>query len=269
MTLFPHRHSMFWAPLLVVALLAGISCGDDGPLDASESKVATHWSYEGTDGPAAWGELAAEYAACSTGSAQSPIDLGIAKITDLPELLINYRSGEVTVTDNGHTVQATAASSSADSSSITLDGTEFTLLQMHFHAPSEHTINGVFAPAEVHFVHLSETGELAVIGVMLTEGSTEHAAWNRYTETLSVGEGQSQATTLEWAEMLPGDALTIRYAGSLTTPPCTEGVRWLVMDTPVEISAAQLDAFVDAYEGNHRPVQDLNDREVLADRSRG
>lgn len=269
MALFSHRRLMIWAPLVLAAALIGVSCGDDGPPHASESKDSAHWSYKGAEGPAAWGELAAEYATCSTGSAQSPIDLGVAEITVLPDLLINYRSGEVSVTDNGHTVQATAASSSADSSSISLDGTEFTLLQMHFHAPSEHTINGVFAPAEVHFVHRSETGELAVIGVMLTEGTTDHAAWSAYTETLSVGEEQTITTTLEWPAMLPGDALTIRYAGSLTTPPCTEGVRWLVMDTPVEVSAAQLAAFVEAHEGNHRPVQELNDREVLADTSRG
>jgi carbonic anhydrase len=270
MAVIHRRVVITWTSLVLLAALAGVSCGDDGPQDISSSKVSAHWSYEGEDGPAAWGELAAEYAACSTGSAQSPIDLGAPEEADLPDLQISYQPGEVSVTDNGHTVQATAAvnpngAPSPAASSITLDGTTFTLVQMHFHSPSEHTINGEFAPAEVHFVHRSESGELAVIGVMLTVGTTENAAWGAYTDTLSVGEEQTVTTTLDWPAMLPTEASTIRYSGSLTTPPCTEGVRWIVMDTPVEISTAQLAAFVEAHEGNHRPVQDLYDREVLID----
>jgi carbonic anhydrase len=261
---------ILWAPLMITAVLGGVSCGDDGPSQQtkaesqaeSQAEVSAHWSYEGAEGPAAWGALSAEYAACSVGLAQSPIDIGTAQPSDLPDLQINYVAGDVSVTDNGHTVQATAASGS---SSIIVDGTQFTLLQMHFHAPSEHTINGEFAPAEVHFVHRSEAGELAVIGVLLTVGTTDNAAWNAYTETLSVGEETTVNARLEWPAMLPSEALSIRYSGSLTTPPCTEGVRWIVMDAPVEISAAQLDAFVEAHEGNHRPVQNLNDREVLTD----
>ena len=253
------------ASVLVFAVL-GAACSDDVASTSSKDEASPHWSYEGDEGPDVWGELAAEYAPCSAGSQQSPIDLGVARGVDLPDLQIDYRPGQVSVADNGHTVQATAAS---PDSTISVDGSTFTLLQMHFHAPSEHTIDGQFAPAEVHFVHRSDAGELAVIGVMLVEGATDHVAWSAYTQALSVGEDTTVDTTLDWFAMLPPDALTIRYAGSLTTPPCTEGVRWMVMDTPVEVSAAQLEAFVAAHEGNHRPVQSLNDRDVLADITKG
>ena len=268
----PHPyHRALWAPLLVGSLIFSLSCSSDDQASSAKSETSAHWSYHGEEGPESWGELAAEYATCASGASQSPIDLAVATIVELPDLQINYVAGEVSVADNGHTVQAsvTADAGASDSSSIIVDGTEFTLLQMHFHTPSEHTVNGVFAPAEAHFVHRSESGELAVIGVMLVQGPSDNSAWSAFTETLSVGEEQSVTTTLDWPSMLPNEALTIRYAGSLTTPPCTEGVRWIVMNAPVELSASQLDAFKDAHDGNHRPVQPLNDREVLTDAPQG
>jgi carbonic anhydrase len=248
------------ASVLVFAVL-GASCSDDAG-SAGGSPQAPHWEYEGEHGPEAWGALSADFAACSEGLAQSPIDLSAAAVADLPDLAVDYAAGAVSIVDNGHTVQANDA---GGGNMITVDGTQFTLLQMHFHTPSEHTVNGEFAPAEVHFVHRSEAGELAVIGVMLTEGDATHEAWAAYTAAASVGEGNMVDTTLEWPALLPTEMSTIRYAGSLTTPPCTEGVRWMVMDVPVALAAEQLEALAAAHEGNHRPVQALNDREVLTD----
>lgn len=251
-------------PVLISALLlaaVGVACSDDAPV-ADTGSPSAHWEYEGEHGPEAWGALSADFAACANGLTQSPIDLSAAQVADLPDLAVDYTAGAVSVVDNGHTVQA---NDTVGSSAITVDGTRFGLLQMHFHSPSEHTIDGQFAPAEVHFVHRSEAGELAVIGVMLTEGDVVHEAWAAYTEAALVGEGNTVETTLDWPALLPAEMATVRYAGSLTTPPCTEGVRWMVMDTPVALAAEQLEALAAAHEGNHRPVQSLNDREVLTD----
>ncbi len=255
-------------PILINAVLLaliGVACSDDVPTGVSTSETP-HWEYEGEHGPEAWGTLSADFAACSEGLTQSPIDLGEAAVAELPDLVVDYAAGAVSVIDNGHTVQA---NDTVGGSAITVDGTRFSLLQMHFHSPSEHTIDGEFAPAEVHFVHRSEAGELAVIGVMLTEGDVPSDAWAAYTEAASVGEGNTVETSLDWPALLPAEMSTVRYAGSLTTPPCTEGVRWMVMDTPVPLAAEQLEALAAAHEGNHRPVQVLNGREVVADAGEG
>jgi carbonic anhydrase len=254
----------FLAAVTVVLTAFAPGCSDDvSPV--TKGSEPPHWGYEGDHGPEVWGELTADYAACSHGLAQSPIDLGVATPADLPDLTPAYEPGDVSIGDNGHTVQATAT---GGTSSITVDGTVFTLLQMHFHIPSEHTIDGEFAPAEVHFVHRSDAGELAVLGVMLDEGPQPHAAWSVFTDAASVGEGATVDVTLDWPSLLPSDTSTIRYAGSLTTPPCTEGVRWMVMDTPVLVSGQQLEALSAAHEGNHRPVQAVNGRAVSADTTR-
>lgn len=247
--------------ITVVLVALAVSCGDDAALPPA-STTAPHWEYEGEHGPETWGELTTDYAACSQGVAQSPIDLGSAVAADLPSLEIAYGAGPVSIADNGHTVQATVT---GGGNAITVDGTDFRLLQMHFHTPSEHTIDGEFAPAEVHFVHTSQAGELAVIGVMLVEGVDRHEAWATFTEAAGSGEGAAVDATLDWPGLLPADVTTIRYAGSLTTPPCTEGVRWMVMDTPVAVTMDQLEALAAAHEGNHRPVQSVNGRDVLTD----
>jgi carbonic anhydrase len=210
----------------------------------------------------AWGELSDDFAACSDGLAQSPVDLGSATPSDRLDLTVDYESGPVTIADNGHTVQATVADGDHG---ITVEGTAFELVQMHFHTPSEHTIDGEFAEAEAHFVHRSAEGELAVIGVMLIEGDEPNASWGAYTDAAGGGEGVAVDATLDWPSLLPDDLTTLRYSGSLTTPPCTEGVRWMVMDEPVALAADQLAALAAVHEGNHRPVQPLNGREVLAD----
>jgi len=252
------------ASVLVFTVLA-VGCSDDVPA-VTKGSEAPHWEYEGEHGPETWGELTTDYAACSQGLAQSPIDLGSALAADLPALEIAYGANPVSIADNGHTVQATVT---GGDNGITVDGTDFTLLQMHFHAPSEHTIDGQFAPAEVHFVHKSQAGELAVIGVMLVEGVDRHEAWATFTEAAGAGEGAAVDATLNWPALLPGDVTSLRYAGSLTTPPCTEGVRWMVMDTPVAVSVEQIEALAAAHEGNHRPVQSLNGRDVLTDAPQG
>lgn len=249
-------------------LLAGLAAcgGDDAASDTTSApKELPHWTYEGEEGPDRWGELAPEYAACADGSAQTPIDVTGAAEADLADPVFDYAVPAATVVNNGHTVQANAA----EGNTITVDGAVSPLKQIHFHAPSEHTIDGKAADAEVHFVHKTDEGVLTVVGVMIVEGTEANAAWQPYVDSLTTAEGAETKVELDWAAMLPTARTTYRYSGSLTTPPCTEGVNWLLMSEPVSLSADQLAAFVAAYEGNNRPVQALNGRELELDSTNG
>ena len=168
----------------------------------------------------------------------------------------------MTVTNTGHTIQANYGTGSA----IGIDGTWYDLLQFHFHTPSEHTIDGEQAAAELHLVHQDDDGNLAVVGVLVTEGEA-NAAVAPVLEDAPDHEGQQRepATEVDADGLLPESHLTFRYDGSLTTPPCSEGVRWMVMTEPVTWSAEQLAAFTDLYDGSNRPVQPLNERVELVD----
>lgn len=265
------------AGALVLALTA---CGgDDTATDTSaavETSQATdttmapakelpHWTYEGEEGPENWGELAPEYALCADGSAQTPIDITNTVDADLTDPVFSYAVKEATVINNGHTIQANAA----EGNTLTVDGAESPLKQIHFHAPSEHTINGVSAAAEVHFVHKTDDGVISVVGVMIVEGAEANAAWQPYIDAMVTAEGSETPVELDWEAMLPMARTTYRYSGSLTTPPCTEGVNWFLMTETVSLSADQIAAITAAYEGNARPIQPTNDREIDMDTTNG
>lgn len=239
--------------------------GSTATTEAAHSGELPHWTYEGEEGPENWGALAPEYAACADGSAQTPIDVTGAVEVDLADPVFDYAALAATVVNNGHTIQANAS----EGNTVTVDGAVSPLKQIHFHAPSEHTIDGVSAAAEVHFVHKTDDDVITVVGVMIVEGTEANAAWQPYVDALTTAEGAETAVELDWAAMLPGARTTFRYTGSLTTPPCTEGVNWLLMSEPVALSADQIAAFVAAYEGNNRPVQPLNDRELELDATNG
>ena len=256
--------------LAAVLVLAAAACGGSTAspsASASASAAAStpaHWTYEGEEGPANWGKLDATYTACADGSAQTPIDIVKPTGKDLPNPEFTYAAGAATIVNNGHTIQAVAA----DGNTLTVNGVTSTLLQMHFHAPSEHTIAGKQFPAEMHFVHKAADGALSVVGVMISEGTADNAAWAPYVDSLTTVQGTDGSATIDWAAMLPAEKLTYRYEGSLTTPPCTEGVHWFLMTTPVALSKAQIAKITAAYDGNFRPVQALNGREVDVDTSK-
>lgn len=237
---------------MALSLLAACGGGDSSP---------AHWSYEGEEGPEHWAELDPAYAACADGTAQTPIDVVGPTPVDLVDPELAYEAGEAEVVNTGHTIQANAASGST----LTVDGAEYPLAQMHFHAPSEHAVDGAHAPVEAHFVHKTEDDEIAVVGVVLTAGDAPNEAWQPFVEALTVEGEDAVETQLDWEAMLPDDRTTIRYEGSLTTPPCTEGVRWLLMQEPVPLGADQLAAFESAYSENNRPLQPLNGRTVEVD----
>lgn len=229
----------------------------------TEAEKTPHWGYTGESGPAHWGDLAPEYALCASGTEQTPIDIVPTANEALANPEVRYRTGEVTIVNNGHTIQANAA----PGSNILVDGVEYALAQMHYHAPSEHVVNGKPALAEVHFVHKATDGSLTVIGVLIEAGSSENQAWAPFVAALNTAVDAKTTTTLDWAALLPNDLMTYRYRGSLTTPPCTEGVNWMVLQTPLVLSEAQVAAFTAAYSGNARPIQDDANRDVILDSS--
>ena len=198
-------------------------------------------------------------AVCAEGAQQSPVDLAGAMPTGAGTLDIQWQPAEAHVVDIGHTIQVDVA----EGSSINLEGRHFSLLQFHFHRPSEHTVDGDGFPMEVHFVHQAEEGDLAVVGVFMGTGES-HPAIERIWDAIP-GSGEPSATLpeLDPRTLLPEEPGYFRYAGSLTTPPCSEVVSWVVMTEPISVSPAQADAFAARYPMNARPVQALNRRSIL------
>ena len=226
------------------------------------ARPQTHWGYEGTHGPEHWGSLDPGFAVCSNGREQSPTDLTGAEPQDLSEIVFDYAPSPISILNNGHTIQVDYQPRSG----IVLDGTRYELVQFHFHHRSEHTVDGASFPLEMHLVHTGADGALAVVGVFLEEGGANEAlapVWRhlpRESGPAAVVEG-----TVDAAALLPEQRRTWRYAGSLTTPPCTEGVSWLVMTEPVTASREQIEAFSAIFPVNNRPVQPRHRRRLVTD----
>jgi carbonic anhydrase len=221
-----------------------------------------HWGYSGEGAPENWGKLDPSFATCATGKNQSPIDIDTTTKGNLKPVRIHYQSGTTEILNNGHTVQVNYR----PGSSLEVDGLTFALQQFHFHAPSENTFSGKHFPLEGHLVHADKNGNLAVVGVMFTEGAP-NAVLASLLKLMPGKEGEKHALTdLRSAlQMLPADHHYYRFTGSLTTPPCTEGVRWLVLQKPSAASKAQIDAIAKAAGApNNRPVQPLNARQVIS-----
>ena len=224
------------------------------------ASAAPHWEYSGEEGPEHWAELTPEFAACA-GKNQTPIDLHGFIDANLAPIVFNYKPGGQEVVNNGHTVQVNYA----PGSTITVDGTVFELKQFHFHAPSENLIEGTVYPMEGHLVHVSEKGELAVIALMFSEGADHpviEQAWAQLPE--KAGKTARLEKPVNAETLLPVERDYYRFNGSLTTPPCTEGVRWLVMKHPVTVSKKEIEAFrMVMHHPNNRPLQAINAREIL------
>lgn len=212
-----------------------------------------------TTGALRWGELDPSFAVCAEGAQQSPVDLAGATPADPGTLDIRWQTTTAQVVDNGHTIQVDVA----EGGSINLEGRQFSLLQFHFHLPSEHTVEGTALPMEVHFVHQAAEGDLAVVGVFMDIGEGHPALEGIWGTIPAQGEPPATLPELDPRTLLPEEPSHFRYAGSLTTPPCSEVVSWVVMTEPIEISRAQADAFAARYSMNARPVQELHRRFVL------
>lgn len=230
-----------------------------------ESTEDALWGYEGDRGPDRWGSLDEAFSTCANGTEQSPIDLVDGAAGDYPTLMFDYGPRTGMVVNNGHTIQVNVDRGSG----IVLDNTRYELLQFHFHHGSEHTFGGVQLPMEMHLVHRSDRGMLAVVGVLLAEGAanaTLAPIWERFPRQANWAVALPEA--LEVAELLPVPQSAWRYRGSLTTPPCTEGVSWIVMTEPGTLSAAQIATFGAIHPRNFRPVQPLNRRTLGRNRGR-
>lgn len=250
----------------VVALLAVAGCGSgEGRRPEARSSEASHWSYEGADGPARWAALSADYARCADGSAQSPIAVDRPEDRPLPDLRFDYRPARVEIEDTGHTEQVNVE----PGSSIVLDGVTYRLAQFHYHAPGEHTVDGRSFPVEFHFVHKADGGAVAVVGLLVRAGR-DNPAWDPILEHLPKRTNEPVTVdALDLEALFPADLATTRYEGSLTTPPCTEGVHWNLLSGVIELSEAQLSLLTGHYDHNNRPVQPLKGRPVVHDSTLG
>jgi carbonic anhydrase len=242
-------------------LVAAVSMATAGLLLADEQH---HWSYQGGTGPAKWAALEHEYATCGAGTAQSPIDIrdAVAKKSDLPAIVFDYKPAPLKIIDNGHTIQVNYA----PGSSITVQGKQYELVQFHFHKPSEERINGRSYDMVAHLVHKDQDGNLAVVAVLLKKGGA-----NRLIQTLwdalprKKNEEEVKSVEVNAADLLPADkSAYYTFTGSLTTPPCSEGVTWFVIKSPMVVSEEEVLRFGRLYSMNARPTQPLNGREIRA-----
>jgi carbonic anhydrase len=218
-----------------------------------------HWSYEGATGPQAWAKLSPEYAKCGSGERQSPIDIRDGMKLDLDPIVFEYRPSSYKVVDNGHTIQANVGGWN----SMRVMGRRFKLVQFHFHSPSEEAIDGKQFEMVVHLVHKDSEGRLAVVAVLVDKGARQPAIQAVLNNIpLEQGEEVAAATNLDLNQMLPDGRRYYTYMGSLTTPPCTEDVLWVVMKQPVYASAEQLNLFTRMYPMNARPIQASSGRMI-------
>jgi carbonic anhydrase len=243
------------APLLMVACFSF----------AAEDSPHPHWSYSGASGPQKWGTLEEDYSSCGLGKRQSPIDIrnGLAEKADLPPIEFHYKPTALKIIDNGHSVQINYEPGSY----ITVGGRRFELVQFHFHKPSEEKVNGKAYDMVAHLVHRNQDGKLAVVAVLLEKGSANPLIGTLW-DNIPAQKGSEQAPgiRIDASALIPENTAYYTFAGSLTTPPCTEGVTWFVLRNPTTLSADQIARFARSYPMNARPVQPLNGREIRASR---
>jgi carbonic anhydrase len=223
----------------------------------------THWGYEGSGGPENWAKLDPRNTLCASGERQSPIDIREGIKVDLESIRFDYRPSTFRIVDNGHTVSVAVGDSS-----FSLTGKTYELEEVHFHRPAEMRINGQRYDMSVHLVHRSLDGGLAVVALLLERG-VEHpeiqTLWNHIPLEKNAPV-QPPNSIVDPARLLPESRQYYTFMGSLTTPPCTEGVLWLVMKQPVQVSDEQIRIFTRLYRNNARPVQTTGDRLIKESR---
>jgi len=254
----------------MASLLPGLAIGQEPSKDAgskhsyfskTEHRHAAKWSYLGDTGPTHWGDLSKAYILAKTGKHQSPINIPANRSAtkDLPELKFEYQKEWLVVVNNGHTIQH----NERPGSFLHIGDKKYALEQFHVHTPSEHTIEGKQYGGEIHFVHKSSAGEIAVVAVLVKNDITGRSKLPPLQiPSLSGGKTVAYRGFHNPAVMFPEDKEYFEYQGSFTTPPCTEGVRWIVLTTPISVDHRNLEHFHKVLGNNNRPTQPLNDRVV-------
>jgi carbonic anhydrase len=252
--------------------------GNKGSAKPTEKEVhAHHWSYfDGPEGPENWGNLSKDNLACLKGKSQSPININIDRAVkaQLNPIEFIYRPSPLSIIDNGHTIMVNYG----EGSNLMVDGRQYRLVQFHFHKPSEEAINGERTDMVAHLVHQHHDGSLAVVAVLMTtikpassrkywwgddsikENALINTLWNNV--PLVKGKIDTPGVMIDINQMLPADKSYFTYMGSLTTPPCSENVLWLVLKTPIYVSDDQVNNFDRIYQMNARPLQPKGDRLV-------
>ncbi|AJJ62319.1 carbonic anhydrase [Yersinia aldovae] len=240
---------------VIFAVLLSISCS------SLATEHSPHWSYEGSEDPAHWGKLSPDFSLCENSKNQSPINIQGALKSNHGKLELAFQQGKQQIVNNGHTIQVNVS----EGNTLRLDNSTFTLQQFHFHAPSENEIDGKQFPLEAHFVYKDKDGALAVLALMFLEGkaNTQLAkAWQQI--PAAVDQTAVLNKPLDIKMLLPKQFNFYRFSGSLTTPPCSEGVRWIVLDQPVSASTEQINQFRSViHHANNRPIQPLNGRIIV------
>ena len=225
-----------------------------------ETNLSAHWAYMGIEGPAHWGMLTKEYMTCETGHRQSPINITMTHSNGHQErLVLHYQTSVLYELNNGHTIQVSHVSGCR----VDLNERIYKLRQFHFHVPSEHHIDGKAFSMEMHLVHQDEHGHVLVLAVMM-EADRVRPVLTKLWKWLPDQIGKEISVPLEFrlSDILPTDTHHYSYAGSLTTPPCTEGVQWIVLRDPIHIAQQDVDRFVDIIGENARPIQPIGDRQI-------
>jgi carbonic anhydrase len=270
---------MHYSDLVVVAIVAlsiATSSGEETASGDHDDSHTSHWGYEAGNGPGDWSSMNPEWLQCAGGRRQSPIDLTNATETQLPATVIHTlseqevevlnQSGVIRELDNGHTIQV----NSKTGETMTVGDETYALLQFHFHAPSEHTVDGEHFPMEMHFVYQAADGALAVAGLFIDEGAENPSIVPLWAQ---LPEAAGTETTIRipagFDEDIFPDVGTgfYHYEGSLTTPPCSEGVKWYVRTTPTRLSKGQIASFTARYDHNNRPIQAPNGRALYLDKN--
>lgn len=227
--------------------------------NTADARPMADWGYAGATGPARWASLDERYAMCAQGQMQSPINISQFMQQDLPKLKVAYAESPLMVVNSGNTIHVDYEPGSKFMSAEKI----YDLKTIHFHTPSEHYIDGAPYPMEMHLVHASPDGELAIVAVMMKVGMQNSHIQNIWEHIPAENQKSSpENSTLKASDLLPRDGTYYTYTGSLTEPPCTEGVKWHILQQPVEISQEQLSAFQTLFSMNARPIQQMHGRVV-------
>lgn len=239
--------------LVSIAMLAGMT-------SFANAEGAAQWEYKGDRGPARWGLISQAYHSCAIGVEQSPVDLAHTIRGEPEDIQFHWNKlADWSEVNNGHTIQL----NSVDAGHASLKGKDYKLVQFHFHAPSEHTIDGKSFPMEVHFVHVADDGAIVVVGAMMEDGGQNDFFQSLMEKAPKDANGKVAFGQADPEGLLPATGHYYRYQGSLTTPPCSETVVWTVLKQPIKVSDASIKAFQDIYSGNARMIQKIGRRYII------